>query len=121
MVSTLTRGGAHSLVGYDDASPYLCPVSKMQEKEIESGKMIKFAVWRDPVERLVSCYKHFCLEKANRFYFRYLALFEDNSFDRFMEFVRSSCVKAILFTGRTYPQAIGLLSSGRCGLYRSDP
>lgn len=82
------QGGAHSLVGYDDASPYLCPVSKMQEKEKESGKMLKFAVWRDPVERLVSCYKHFCLEKANRFYFRYLALFEDNSFDRFMEFVR---------------------------------
>lgn len=82
------QGGAHSLVGYDDASPYLCPVSRMQEKEKESGKMIKFAVWRDPVERLVSCYKHFCLEKANRFYFRYLALFEDNSFDRFMEFVR---------------------------------
>lgn len=82
------QGGAHSLVGYDDASPYLCPVSKMQEKEKESGKMVKFAVWRDPVERLVSCYKHFCLEKANRFYFRYLALYEDNSFDRFMEFVR---------------------------------
>lgn len=82
------RSGAHSLIGYDDASPYLCPVSKMREKEKESGKMIKFAVWRDPVERLVSCYKHFCLEKANRFYFRYLALFEDNSFDRFMEFVR---------------------------------
>lgn len=82
------QNGAHSLIGYDDASPYLCPVSKMQEKEKESGKMIKFAVWRDPVERLVSCYKHFCLEKANRFYFRYLALFEDNSFDRFMEFVR---------------------------------
>lgn len=82
------QGGAHSLVGYDDASPYLYPVSKMQEKEKEFGKMIKFAVWRDPVERLVSCYKLFCLEKANRFYFRYLALFEDNSFDRFMEFVR---------------------------------
>ena len=82
------QNGAHSLIGYDDASPYLCPVSKMQKKEKELGKMIKFAVWRDPVERLVSCYKHFCLEKANRFYFRYLALFEDNSFDRFMEFVR---------------------------------
>ena len=82
------QGSAHSLVGYNDASPYLCPVLKMQEKEKESGKMIKFAVWRDPVERLVSCYKHFCLEKANRFYFHYLALFEDNSFDRFMEFVR---------------------------------
>lgn len=82
------QSGAHSLIGYDDASPYLCLVSKMREKEKESGKMIKFAVWRDPVERLVSCYKHFCLEKANRFYFQYLALYKDNSFDRFMEFVR---------------------------------
>lgn len=50
--------------------------------------MIKFAVWRDPVERLVSCYKFFCLEKENRYYFRYLDLYGDNSFDRFMEFVR---------------------------------
>lgn len=82
------HSGAHSLVGYDDVSPYLCPVSKMQEKEKISGKMLKFAVWRDPVERLVSCYKHFCLEKANRAYFRYLAMYEDNSFDRFLEFVR---------------------------------
>lgn len=82
------QSGAHSLFGYDDASPYLCPVSKMQEKEKESGRMLKFAVWRDPVERLVSCYKHFCLQKANRFYFHYLALYEDNSFDRFLEFVR---------------------------------
>lgn len=82
------QAGAHSLVGHNDESPYLCPVSKMQEEEKKFGKMIKFAIWRDPVERLVSCYKHFCLEKTDRFYFHYLALFEDNSFDRFMEFVR---------------------------------
>lgn len=80
--------GAHNLVGYDDTSLYLCPVSKMKEKEKEQGKMIKFAVWRDPVERLVSCYKHFCLERADHSYFRFLALYEDDSFDRFMEFVR---------------------------------
>lgn len=78
----------HNVIGYNEASPYLCPVSKMQEKEAELGKMIKFAVWRDPVERLVSCYKHFCLERADHYYFRFLALYEDNSFDRFMEFVR---------------------------------
>ena len=60
----------------------------MKKRETELGKMIKFAVWRDPVERLVSCYKFFCLEKENRYYFRYLDLYGDNSFDRFMEFVR---------------------------------
>lgn len=80
--------GAHHVIGYNDASPYLCPISKMREKEKESGKMLKFAVWRDPVERLVSCYKHFCLEREEHYYFRFLALYEDNSFDRFMEFVR---------------------------------
>lgn len=78
----------HSFIGYSDMSPYLCPIAKMKERESELGKLIKFAVWRDPVERLVSCYKHFCLEKSNRFYFQYLDLYNDNSFDRFMEFVR---------------------------------
>lgn len=83
-----TQGGAHSLVGFNDASPYLCPVSKMKEKEKELGRILKFAVWRDPVERLISCYKYFCLERTERYYFKFLALYEDNSFDRFMEFVR---------------------------------
>ncbi|WP_288733123.1 glycosyltransferase [uncultured Parabacteroides sp.] len=78
----------HNVVGYNDASPFLCPVSNMQEKEKEFGKMVKFAVWRDPVERLVSCYKHFCVERMDHYYFRFLALYEDDSFDRFMEFVR---------------------------------
>ena len=78
----------HNLIGYNERSPYLCPVREMKKRETELGKMIKFAVWRDPVERLVSCYKFFCLEKENRYYFRYLDLYGDNSFDRFMEFVR---------------------------------
>lgn len=88
------QNDVHSLVGYDDSSTYLCPVSKMQENENEFGKILKFAVWRDPVERLVSCYKYFCLEKANNFYFRYLDLYNDNSFDRFMEFVRFELSKS---------------------------
>ena len=66
----------------------------MKEREALKGKMIKFAVWRDPVERLVSCYKFFCLERENRVYFRYLSLYEDNSFERFMEFVRFELKKS---------------------------
>ena len=80
--------GAHSLIGYNDASPFLCPVNKIHDKEKETGKMIKFAVWRDPVERLISCYKYFCLEREDRYYFRFLNLYQDKSFGRFMEFVR---------------------------------
>ena len=56
--------------------------------EVKNGKLLCFAVWRDPLERLISCYKHFILEHEKRFYFNYLGLYTDNSFDRFMEFVR---------------------------------
>ena len=51
---------------------------------------MKIAVLRDPVERLVSCYKNFCLEyhHQQRRYFEYLDLCREPSFDRFMEFVR---------------------------------
>ena len=78
----------HDFIGYNDISPYLCPVSKMKERESKSGKLIKFAVWRDPVERLVSCYKHFCLERASHYYFSLLGVYENNSFDYFMSVVR---------------------------------
>lgn len=84
----------YDLIGDNEESPYLCPVYKMKEREALKGKMIKFAVWRDPVERLVSCYKFFCLERENRVYFRYLSLYEDNSFERFMEFVRFELKKS---------------------------
>lgn len=78
----------HNFIGYNDFSPYLCPVVKMKEREDETGKLIKFAVWRDPVERLVSCYKHFCLERTSHYYFSLLGVYENNSFDYFMSVVR---------------------------------
>lgn len=78
----------HSFIGYNDFSSYLCPVAKMRERENETGKLIKFAVWRDPVERLVSCYKHFCLERTSHYYFNLLGVYENNSFDYFMSIVR---------------------------------
>lgn len=48
---------------------------------------LKFAVYRDPVDRLISVYKHFCIDNAKRWYFDALDL-RGVSFDRFMEFVR---------------------------------
>lgn len=78
---------SHRIVGYKEPSPYLCPLSRMKQLENQAGAFTKFAVWRDPVERLVSCYKLFCLEKEPRLYFHYLNLNRDSGFDRFMQFV----------------------------------
>ena len=49
----------HEVVGYSSMNGYLYPVKQL-DGEWGNGIM-KFAVWRDPVERLVSCYKKFCL------------------------------------------------------------
>ncbi|QUR44519.1 sulfotransferase family protein [Bacteroides xylanisolvens] len=57
-------------------------------KHTRGKEVVKFAVWRDPVERLVSCYKYFCLEKWSRHYFHFLDLYRDPTFEHFMKFVR---------------------------------
>lgn len=79
---------AHTLVGYSGEAGYLRTLDEIRQIERQGHPLLKFAVWRDPVERLVSCYKHFCLEGEYREYFCFLNLYQDNSFDRFMEFVR---------------------------------
>lgn len=76
----------HELVGYIEHNGYLLPVNKSEE--LERRNIIRFAVWRDPVERLISCYKYFILEKNYRTYYAYLNLHQEPSFDRFMDFVR---------------------------------
>lgn len=76
----------HQLVGYTERNGYLLSVAKSEE--LQRKNIIRFAVWRDPVERLISCYKYFILEKNNRIYFSYLHLYQEPSFDRFLEFVR---------------------------------
>lgn len=77
----------HNIVGYHEQSEYLVPVSQMSEYEKEHNRLLKFAVWRDPAERLVSIYKYFCLERTFRHYYNYLALYHNPSFDYFMKFV----------------------------------
>ena len=79
---------AHDLIGYDETNGYLCIVSRIKDLEMEKGPLLKFAVWRDPIERLVSNYKYFCLEGVYRRYFELVGLYKDTSFERFMEFVR---------------------------------
>lgn len=62
----------HDAVGYSADSPYLVPVDQMARYEAEHSSYVKFAVWRDPIERLVSIYKYFCLERVWRIYFNYM-------------------------------------------------
>lgn len=85
-VVTISKDEIHERIGYTPENGYLHPIGPDSEN---FGKdIVKFAVWRDPVERLVSCYKHFCLECYQRRYYTYLDLCREPSFDRFMEFVR---------------------------------
>lgn len=77
----------HHYIGYSPEKGYLVPVAQMKEYEGKQGGLLKFAVWRDPVDRLISTYKWFILENTPRYYFSCLNLYQDNSFDRFMEFV----------------------------------
>lgn len=65
---------------------YLVPVSKMSEYEKTNGRLVKFAVYRDPVERFIANYKHFVLDKTKRRYFNYIGLYNDKSFERFVQF-----------------------------------
>lgn len=77
----------HDYIGYTPANGFLIPISEMSAYEAKYGKFLKFAVWRDPVDRLVSAYRWFVLQKAKRYYFLYLGLYQDFSFERFMQFV----------------------------------
>ena len=85
----------HHEIGYDHTSDHLIHVSQMQAFEKENGIILKFAVWRDPVERLVSFYKHFILEQKYRYYLHFLDLYHDNSFERFIEFVEFELKKSV--------------------------
>ena len=78
----------HDYVGYSPSNGFLIPVESMPAYEKENGTVLKFAVWRDPVERLISTYKWFILEGNWNHYFHRLDLYKDNDFNRFLEFVK---------------------------------
>lgn len=85
----------HRKVGYTPSSEYLIPIEKMAQYEKENGKMMKFAVWKDPVKRLVSVYKFFCIEREYRIYFGYLGFSNELiSFGRFLDFVEFELSKS---------------------------
>lgn len=87
----------HQTIGFEPDKGYLIPVSEMPTYEKLHGPLLKFAVWRDPVERLVSAYKWFILSGEYRVYFKWVNLYQDCSFDRFIDF-------ATFELGKSYPE-----------------
>ncbi len=51
------KDGIHNTIGYSTVSPYLCHVA-----DGKPAGLYTFAVWRDPVERFTSIYRHFALD-----------------------------------------------------------
>lgn len=78
----------HDYIGYSPSEGFLIPIESMPAYERENGTLLKFAVWRNPVDRLISTYKWFLLDKNWNSYFQRLGLYEDNDFDRFLEFTK---------------------------------
>lgn len=78
----------HGYIGFTEDSPYLIPVSAMPEYEKKHGNFVKIAVWRNPMDRIISTYKLFCLEGEYRRYFHFLDINSSTSFERFMDFLR---------------------------------
>ena len=91
------KGKIYQIMGTSPTGDYLFKVTNKGAIEKRYGKIKYFAVWRDPVERVISYYKRFILEGdrgINSPYFNYLGLHIDDSFDRFMEFVRFELSKS---------------------------
>lgn len=56
-IHLLGKGAIHDAIGYSAESPYLRPVASGKPPDLFS-----FAVWRDPIERFASTYRHFALD-----------------------------------------------------------
>lgn len=89
------NANTHAAIGYQNSSPYLVRVEDMPDYEAEFGRRTKFVVWRDPIARIVSTYKLFCLQQNSRNYFYFLGINRPIDFDRFLEFLRFELTKPL--------------------------
>lgn len=91
------EGQLHNMIGYSEKSKYLVPIDKMKEFEMTHGNYKKVAIYRDPVDRFLSVYKFFILDKNYRTYFHYLGFYQKCTLDDFIEFARKELEKSSLF------------------------
>ena len=89
-----TEDQTHFYIARVKPERFLVPVSEMSGYEREHKSYLKVAVWRDPVERLVSAYKYFILERTFNQYMYMCNLYQDCSFERFLSFVEFELGKA---------------------------
>lgn len=68
-------------IGYTPKNGFLIPISEMPAYEAKHGKYLKFTVWLNSVDGLVSVYCCFVLQHAKIYYFLYLGLYQDTSFE----------------------------------------
>lgn len=79
----------HQLLGYGEQSPYFINRAKVQEYESKNGQLTKFAVYRDPIERLLSAYKFFCFGEPSLIMTTKIGLFLGMPFELFLERVKT--------------------------------
>ena len=89
-----TEDQTHFYIARVKPERFLVPVSEMSGYEREHKSYLKVAVWRDPVERLISAYKYFILERTFNQYMYMCNLYQDCSFERFLSFVEFELGKA---------------------------
>lgn len=80
----------HAAIGFEENNFLTKVINKSKIK----ANSIKFAVYRDPVDRFISIYKHFILAGNKRWYIDALNLRNDNNFDRFIEFAKFEISKS---------------------------
>lgn len=78
----------HAMVGRDGGSNYLVPVREMTTWERRNGRLRKFAVWRDPIRRVESCYSMFCIDGIYLPHLAASALYADPSEEHFRKFIQ---------------------------------
>lgn len=91
------EGTLHNLIGYSENSKYLVPIDKMKQFEMTHGEYKKIAIYRDPIERFLSVYKFFILDRNYRTYFHYLGFYQKCTLDDFIEFSKRELEKQPLF------------------------
>lgn len=93
----LDEGTLHNLIGYSEHSKYLVPIDRMKQFEMTHGEYKKIAIYRDPIERFLSVYKFFILDRNYRTYFHYLGFYQKCTLDDFIEFSERELEKEPLF------------------------
>lgn len=82
------RDETHKAIGYKpENSEFLFNPEDITNLKMKNSNLQIFAVWREPIERLVSIYKQFILEREHNDYFCWMGFYNRHvSFEEFLRF-----------------------------------